>query len=319
MLPEIHANVSLKNKNWFKTGGSARFYAEPQTVAEFQTLIAYAQTQSLEILLLGQGANMLISDEGFDGLVIHPKLCDITYHKPCPDTQTIHVTAGAGVTIAQLIESCLDHNVLGLEEFSGIPGTVGGSVYINLHYYEFLLSQFVHSAVIINKQTNSLETVSFDWFEFGYNNSKLLQESYYLVSATFALRFASHDEVMYARGRRTEIIRHRERRYPYKNTCGSFFRNFYPDEVSLELHGKKMIYIAYYLDKIGIKGVLMCGNASVSHQHANMIVTTDSATSSDVISLARQMQQLVYTHYGIIPQPECRLVGFIKYPLLNDF
>src|SRR5690606_7761801 len=100
------------------------------------------------------------------------------------------------------------------------------------------------------------------------------------------------------------------------NTCGSFFRNFLPHEVTLEIHDKKIIFVAYYLDKIGIKGSLQKGGALVSRQHANMIVNTGNATSSDVIAIALEMQKLVYEQFGIIPQPECQLVGFKEYPLL---
>lgn len=312
----IYKNIPLRDKNWFRTGGAARLFAQPASIPAFQDLLLYAKQQDLPVLLLGQGANMVISDEGFDGLVISPALFAIDYHQIPTESQTVFVTAGAGVTIANLIDSCLDNNTLGLEEFSGIPGTVGGSVYINLHYYEFLLSQFLHEAIVIHKTTGHTETVAAAWFGFGYNDSALIKENYYLISATFRLKKGSRDEIMYARGRRAEIIRHREKRYPYKNTCGSFFRNFHAHEVSLESQGKKMIYIAYYVDKIGIKGTLSSGGASVSYQHANMIVTNDHATSADIISVARTIQELVYKTFGIIPQPECRLVGFKNYPLL---
>ena len=81
-------------------------------------------------------------------------------------------------------------------------------------------------------------------------------------------------------------------------------------------NNKKIIYVAYYLDKIGVKGHLRVGDAIVSHQHANMIVNQGNATSTDIITLARTMQELVQKEFGIIPQPECRLIGFKKNPLL---
>lgn len=216
-----------------------------------------------------------------------------------------------------LIVYCLDNNLLGLEEFSGIPGTVGGSVYINLHYFQFLLAQFLVRATIIDKYTGQTSVVEPSWFEFGYDQSKLHEENHYLVDATFKLKKASEIETAFAQGRRIEIIRHRESRYPKKNTCGSFFRNFHDHEVSLTSNGKKMIYVAYYLDKIGVKGSLQKGGAVVSYQHANMLVNQGTATSTDIIMLARAMQEMVQKEFGILPQPECRLVGFKQYPLLN--
>jgi len=316
----IQTNVPLKDKNWFHTGGSARFYCEPRTVKEFQAALCFAQKEALEIFVLGQGANILISDDGFDGLVIRPQLLSIdlisSADDQCTEKGTVLIKAGAGVTMDALIQYCLGNQILGLEEFSGIPGTVGGSVFINLHYFEFLLEQFVVCAEIINKKTCELKVVTQDWFAFGYDQSELHAQDYYLVNATFKLTRCNELEAAYAQGRRTEIIRHRVKRYPSINTCGSFFRNFHDHEVTLMSNGKKMIYVAYYLDKIGIKGELTVGDATVSYQHANMLVNRGSATSTDIINLVRIMQQLVYEKFGIIPQPECQLVGFKEWPLL---
>lgn len=221
----IQTNVPLADKNWFGTGGSARFYCEPTTAQQFQEAIIYADTHKLEIFILGQGANILISDDGFDGLVIRPFLMDIT-------TISTHdgvalVKAGAGVTMPNLIDYCLNNTMIGLEEFSGIPGTVGGSVYINLHYFEFLLANFLVSAEILHKKNGSLETVDAAWFNFGYNDSELHKKDYFLVNATFKLKTATDEQTAFAKGRKTEIIRHRAHRYPQVRTCGSFFRNFF--------------------------------------------------------------------------------------------
>ncbi|MFA5998924.1 MAG: UDP-N-acetylmuramate dehydrogenase [Candidatus Babeliales bacterium] len=308
---KIEQNVSLADKNWFKTGGLAKFYYEPTTPEQFAQALGFARDNKLEIFVLGQGANILISDEGFDGLVIRPRLVDMSAQQV--DGHTALVKAGAGTTFHDLIEYCLNKNLTNLEEFSGIPGTVGGSVYINLHYYEFLLEQFIVNAQIIAKETGKIITVDPAWFKFGYDASNLQNKDYYLVSATFQLKLATDLEVARARGRREEIIRHRERRYPQTNTCGSFFRNFLPNEV--ENTEKKLIYVAYYLDKIGVKGELTVGGATVSYQHANMLVTKPNATSSDIIKVAQIMQQKVFEQFGIKPQPECQLIGFKNNPL----
>lgn len=310
----IHENVSLRDKNWFNTGGNARYYATPTTSNEFQYAVEFAQNNKLAICMLGQGANMLINDESFDGLIIQPSLNAIS-HIVLNDHEIL-VQAQTNVSMDILIEYCLAHNILGLEEFSGIPGTVGGSVYINLHYFQFLLSQFLVSAQVLEKKSTQILDVDNAWFNFGYNYSTLHQAEHYLLNATFLLKNASNHEIAFAKGRRTEIIRHRISRYPNKNTCGSFFRNFYDHEVSLISNGKKVIFVAYYLDKIGVKGQLQHGDAIVSYQHANMIVNQGNATSSDIINVARNMQQLVREHFGITPQPECRLIGFKEYPLL---
>lgn len=311
----IQTNVPLADKNWFNTGGSARFYCQPTTAEQFQEAIAYANTHNLEIFILGQGANILISDEGFDGLVIRPMLSAITILSR--SESEVLIKADAGVTMPYLIDYCLDNNMIGLEEFSGIPGTVGGSVYINLHYFDFLLSHFLVEADIIDKKSGKLITVEGEWFKFGYNNSSLQKKDYFLVNATFKLACATNEETAFAQGRKTEIIRHRVHRYPQVRTCGSFFRNFFPQEVTLEVDSKKIIFVAYYLDKIGVKGTLRSGGATISSQHANMIINLGNATSADIAALAVQMQKLVQQKFGILPQPECQLIGFKNYPLLE--
>jgi UDP-N-acetylmuramate dehydrogenase len=310
----IEQSVPLNNKNWFNTGGPARFFAQPATAEQLQTVLQFAQQQSIPVFMLGKGANILISDAGFDGLVINSALTAVSVVQE--DGDYVYVQAGAGTAIPDLITWCLENNIGGLEEFSGIPGTVGGAVYINLHYFEFLLSQFLVSAQVIDKYTCQLTDVGNAWFNFGYNQSTLLHGTHYLATATFKLKKLTAEQAAFACGRSIEIIRHRNARYPAKNTCGSFFRNFHADEVTVMSNDKKMIYVAYYLDKIGVKGALEHGDAIVSYQHANMIVNRGNATSNDIIMLARTMQQLVRDKFGITPQPECRLIGFADYPLL---
>lgn len=311
----ISNNIPLHDKNWFCTGGKAKYFCMPTTELEFQQALAWHIIQQCPLHILGQGANTLISDEGFDGLMIRPMLRDV--HVGEFDTQHCLVTAGAGISIQELILYCFEHDIIGLEEFSGIPGTVGGSVYNNLHYFEYSLADFLISAKIIDRMSGEIRIVDKEWLSLGYDHSKLHEKNQYLLSATFKLNRASSVETAYARGRSTEIIRHRAKRYPTAHTCGSFFRNFHEDEIASVTQGKKLIFVAYYLDNVGVKGNLRIDNAYVSHQHANMIVTDREASSADVIAVARAMQEKVFKTFGLLPQPECELVGFKHYPLMT--
>lgn len=306
--------TALSDKNWFSTGGTARWYATPTSFEEFRMVLTHARSHEQPVALIGEGANILMNDTGFAGLIIKPSIAHLHHES---HSNYALVTAGAGVSFAHLITYCLEHQFVGLEEFSGIPGSVGGSVYINIHYFRHLLSDFLVSATVIHAVTGEITVVDTAWFEFGYNQSKLQSGRYYLLDATFRVTIVNQYEAAYARGRSQEIIRHRQQRYPKERTCGSFFRNFYEHEVTVVSNNKKMIYVAYYLDKLGIKGELTVGKASVAYQHANMIVTREGATSADVIELARTMQQLVYNNFGILPQSECQFIGFEKHPLLT--
>jgi len=322
---EILKDVPLKDKNWFETGGNAKFYCTPENESDFAKAIEFANKNNLKIFVLGEGANILVSDDGFDGLVIHPTLKHLSIIEneklPIPyisKTGIKTISAGAGVKIEDLINFTLQNNLIGLEEFSGIPGSVGGSVFINIHYIDGFLGDFLVAAQLIKKNTGKLIWVDKNWFEFGYDQSKLQNQEFYIVNAIFALKEVSPSEAAYAKGRSYEIIRHRNRRYPTSNSCGSFFRNFHADEVQVSLNGKKMIFTAYYLDKLGTRGELKIGNAIVSPKHANMIESLPGATSTDIINLAKEMQKLVLEKFGILPQPECILVGFKNYPLIKE-
>ncbi len=325
---KIYKNVSLKDKNWFKTGGNAKFFCQTQNEKEFKEALEFSCKNKLEIFVLGEGANVLISDEGFDGLVINPKSTQISIldkdklPEKYPKIDVLNpneelVLAETGTKMKDLINFCLDKNLINLEEFSGIPGTVGGSIFINIHHFEFFLAPFLFAAQIINKKTLEVSWVKPPWFKFGYDSSRLQKERHFLLASIFKLKKVSLLQASYAKGRRDEMIRQRNKKYPISNTCGSFFRNFYENEITQKTGNKKIIYAAYYLDKIGVKGVLKEGGAIVSHRHANMLVNQNNATTNDIINLARQMQLLVYNNFRIILQPECRLIGFKKYPLLS--
>jgi len=311
---EIEKNISLKNKNWFRTGGNAAFFCQPENKQEFQQALEYAKNNSLTVDIMGLGANILVNDAGVDGLVIRPALRKIELLRE--EKGDAFIQAGAGVTIHQLIEWCLDNNMTGLEEFSAIPGTVGGSVYNNLHYFKYAFSDFLVSGEVINKKTGIFESIDKEWFGFGYDKSTLHSGEYFLVNAVFKVKKGTEIDAAFARGRRVEIIRHRLARYPGSRTCGCFFKNFDISDIDFEIEGKKIIHVGYYFDKLGYKGKLQVGGAGVSHQHANMIVTNDEATSSDIIGLARKMQEGVKKEFGLIPQPECCFLGFKDNPLL---
>ena len=144
--PLSNRTFPLQTKIGLKPAVMHNFTHNQQPPKSSKTAVAFATQHNLPIFILGEGANIFISDAGFAGLVIRPALTTINHTATNADTAL--VTAGAGVSMTNLIDYCLGHNLLGLEEFSGIPGTVGGSVYINLHYFEFLLAQFLVTAQV---------------------------------------------------------------------------------------------------------------------------------------------------------------------------
>lgn len=324
----VKKQISLHDKNWFQTGGLAEFFCEPLSLQELSQAIVYAQSHRLPITFIGEGANILISDEGIKGLVIRLRcnqmnllsretIEQLLLQKIELSSEQSYIYLEAGASLHDAIEFCLNNNLGGLEEFSGIPGTVGGSTFINVHYFNFLLSDFIVGGYVMSASTGEGMWVSHDWFEFDYDFSRLHSKEFYCGALIIKLKQLSHDETVFAQGRRAEIIRHRNYRYPTSHTCGSFFRNFHDHEIEQCSASTRVKFVSYYFDVIGVKGNLRVGGAMVSRHHANMIVNDSGATSSDIISLARLMQQKLFDQFQIIPQPECQLLGFSNYPLLH--
>lgn len=311
----IQENVCLKKYNWFELGGIARYFAEPENISDLKAIINFSNTQNLPIKLLGLGANVLISDYGYQGIIIKLDNKNICHEYLENETGLLH--ADGGCTIEELIKYSLNKAFLfGLEEFSGIPSTVGGALFINLHYFAFLISQFVHSAKIYDTIEKKIITVDANWFEFGYDTSKVKENKQYIIlSASFLLKRNTALYAEYAKGRSLEITRHRQNRYPYQKTCGCFFKNLSPAQAPMGPEGKKILSAGYYLDKVDVRGELKKNNCSVSSRHANMMIHNGAGTASDIIAIAKIMQKKVFDRYGILLEPECELIGFDEYPL----
>ena len=309
---EIFKNIPLAEKNWFKTGGSAKFYCEPQTTTDIKLALNFANKNNLEVFILGQGAHVLISDDGFDGIVITPKMKRISH---IFYESYVLVNAQAGATIFELIEYCMKNSIIGLEEFAYIPASVGGALCNNIKYFSKNIGDYVACSKILEKSTNKIINVEQKWFNSGYNTSKLKNENHILLDTTFKLKPGTKLECAYAKGRHDEIIRQRKSRYPTKRTCGFFFRNFTKKEV--ELTNNKTTNVIYYLSKLCIAGNLNICGAHVSHKHPNMLATKIGTNTNNIIDLAIEIQKMCYKKFGLIPQPECKLVGFKKYPLIK--
>lgn len=317
LLSCIAESVDLKSYSWFGVGGKTKFLAKPANNTEFQEVILFAQERNLAIKVIGLGANVLFSDAGFDGIIIMLPKEEIKYVYLDDDWGLL--TVSAGISIEQAIDFCLNKALLfGLEEFSGIPSSVGGALFINLHYFEFLIAQFVFEATIYDTKNKKTTIVAADWFSFGYNDSKVKSNNQYIIlSATFRLKRGDLLCAAYAKGRSKEIIRHRKMRYPNQHTCGCFFKNFSEKQIQMNEEGKKILAAGYYLEKVGIKGDLKIGSSFVSTKHANMISHNGDGTATEIITIARIMQEKVYEKFQLLLEPECELIGFHTYPLLT--
>jgi len=298
---EILGNITLKPYTNFRIGGPARFFCEPKDAREITEALKFAGEKDLSFFILGLGANILVNDDGFPGLVIRPRNDHIAVKDDI-------INAGAGATIEELINTALGQNLIGLEDFSGIPSTVGGALYINLHYFDAFIGPFVKSALVLNKRTLETERVDQNWFRFGYDNSKLKADrGYILLEADFALKKVD-DYVKYeAIGKAKEIVRTRQRRYPSEPSVGSIFQNLKDEE--RDKYDLPTRSVAFLIDVCGLKGQ-RAGDALLSPRHANMIVNTGDARAADVLELAEIIKQHVKEKFTVDLRFEMQLVGF---------
>ena len=316
----ILEDISLKEYSWFGSGGKARYFADLKNQLDLIEVVGWCQKNFINVSILGLGANILISDEGFDGLIIKMPAKEKKYYYV--DEKVGILTVDAGYSFDDIIEYAIQEAFLfGLEEFSGIPSSIGAAIYINIHYYEFLIEQFVESVTIYDIETNSILIIDRQGCQFGYDESIMKKNKQYIIlTVSFILKRGTIQDSWYALGRKREIIRHRYNRYPYRYTCGCFFKNFDCSNPFLLLKNstnKPITAASYYLDQAGAKNICHYNEAGVSWQHANMIVHKGMSSTHDIIMVARMMQKIVYQKFNLFLEPECQLLGFSKYPLFS--
>ncbi len=297
----IRENVPLKEYTSFKIGGSARFFCEPMNDDDVIHAMSFAKENSLPLFVMGLGANILVSDDGFEGLVIRQRNAHISIEENA-------VTAESGMSIEELINATLDKNLVGAEDFSGIPSSLGGALYINLHYFDAFIANFVREGLILNKKTLETKWVGTDWFEFGYDNTRLKRDrDYMLLKAKF--EFNKVDDYMKheAIGKSKEIIRTRCYKYPSEPSVGSIFQNLTTEEQKQFVLPTRSV--AFLIDVCGLKGTRV-GDALLSHRHSNMIINVGNAKAQDVIELADIIKDKVKERFGAELRFEVQLVGF---------
>jgi UDP-N-acetylmuramate dehydrogenase len=298
---KIQEKVILKPYTTFKIGGPARFFCEPMNSDEVIEALSFAKENNLPAFVLGLGANILVSDNGFQGLVVRQRNETIS-------VKDNFIIAQAGAVVESLINTALAENLIGFEDFSGIPSSVGAALYINLHYFDAFIANLVRSALVLNKETLKVQDVDSSWFNFNYDNSRLkTDEDHVLLEAKFELKkvddYTKHEAI----GKSKEIIRTRKYKYPSEPSVGSIFQNLNSEEQ--KQYGLPTRSVAYLIDVCGLKGTRV-GDALLSHRHANMIVNVGDARAEHVLELAQIIKEKVKERFGADLRFEVQLVGF---------
>lgn len=321
----------LRDFTSIKVGGVADFYFPAETLDELIKAIIACQKVGIDFFILGSGCNILISDIGFGGLVIHNKTSNLAF---LPLNAQVIVDSGA--TLSHLILEAAAKDLSGLEALFGIPGTIGGAVYNNAGAFGVEIGSLLKSATLWVPARNAVATATAggpdqpltesasgrkktsrkgkiirchrDWFEFSYRASRLKSLSHpkpVILSVKLQLSCNKKEEVM---RRIADYQKIKRQRQPLGElTCGSIFKN-----PSSETSAKKITdpttTAGYLLEQAGAKK-LKVGQAYVSSKHANWIINRGRAKAIEIRQLISQMQDLVRQQTGIILEEEIEYVG----------
>lgn len=293
-IPGIRRDVPLAPYTTYKIGGSADYFVEPRSAGELAAAVRAARDEGVPYFLLGLGANILVGDRGFRGLVIRNAALAHRFEGGL-------LVAESGAVVEELIESSLGRSLSGLEHFAGIPSTVGGALWQNLHFLSpdrsrtVYIEEVLESADILDA-ANVRRTVGKEFFGFSYDYSVLHDEDIVVLSASF--RLGKDDPARIRRTFEENLAWRRERhpaldRYP---SCGSVFKK------------AGNVGAGRLIEDAGLKG-LCVGGARVSERHANFLVNERGATAADVRALIERVQAAVREKSGHLLEPEIRFVG----------
>ncbi len=293
-IPNLQKNVSLAPYTTYKIGGNADYFIVAKSKEELVDIVIKARKNRIPYFILGTGANILIGDKGFRGLVIKNEAKSIIF-------QNNLVTADSGVVISELIEKTLNENLSGLEHYAGIPSTVGGAIWQNLHFLSpdrnstLFIESILKSAEILD-ENNQLREVDKTFFNFGYDYSILHEKNLLVTKATFAL--TPRDKSIIEK-QINENLKWRSEKQPQLNefsSCGSVFKKI------------EEIGAGRLIEKVGLKGYII-GGAQISNKHANYIVNLGNAKAIDVIELIHLIQEKVKSELGYNLKTEIGFIG----------
>jgi UDP-N-acetylmuramate dehydrogenase len=282
----ISLNEPLAGFTTFRIGGEADYYVEPSDSDDALNIVRYLNKQGVPFYVMGNGSNVLISDEGIRGVVINLESSfNFLRHEEGV------ITAGSGVKVAKFVDFCIQNGYAGVEMLAGIPATVGGALVMNAGAYGGETSTYVTEVTTIID--NDIKHLSKQESGFMYRNSSL--KGSVILEAKFALPVGDKTEII---KRRKSLLLHRNEAQPVEvPNAGCIFKNPGNNKAAI------------LIQECGLKGAAF-GGAMVSFKHANFIVNTGNASANDVIELVRIIRRTVKEKTGIDLEMEVKLVGF---------
>ncbi len=281
----VRQDELLAPYTYLKIGGPARYFAEPTTIDELRNLLVRARNEGLPVYILGGGSNILVRDEGVNGLVIRTA---------SPAFQTIdvrgnQVSAGAGTTLWSAIRAAAEHRLAGLELLAGIPGTVGGAVRMNAGGRFGDIGQFTQSVTVMDWD-GEIHEIQRDDLNFEYRDSGI--DEPIILSASFTLE--EDDPAAIARRMKKVWITKKATQPLSFQSAGCIFKN------------ARGLSAGALIEQAGLKGYRV-GSAEVSERHANFIIAHPGCTARDVLRLIDLIRERVKAKFGVELELEIKI------------
>ncbi len=291
-LPEeqIKIDEPMKKHTNFKIGGNADIYVTAKTIEQVQVILKLVKQYQIPLVILGNGSNVLVSDQGIRGIVLSIAIQQFEIEK---NREEAIITVGAGEPLGKLAYSLLKEEIAGFEFAGGIPGTMGGAIRMNAGAYGGEMKDCIQTVTYMTED-GEIKEFSNQECEFSYRHSIFCDKNFIIVKAKIVLPYGEKQEIQ---GKMEEYAQSRKEKQPL----------MFPSAGSTFKRGEDFI-TAKLIDECNLKGYSV-GDAQVSTMHAGFVVNTGNATAKDVIEVVNHVKQTVFEKTGKQIELEIELLG----------
>lgn len=288
-LVKIEKDISLSTLTTYKTGGIAKLVVYPNNINNLKQMLKLIHKYNINYFILGKGSNTLFSDKEFNGVII--KLDKLNNF----EIKETEIYVESGMILSKLVQASVKNELTGLEFAIGIPGTIGGAIYMNAGAYGSKMSNIVKSVIVLDEKLQ-IEEIPLEKLKFDYRYSIFqANKNLICVAANIKLEHGNHDEID---SKIKENLLKRKNSQPLEYpSAGSVFRN------------PEGNYAGKIIEELGLKGKNI-GGAEISTKHANFIINKNNASSSDILNLIKLVQKEVKDEYKIDLKLEQQLVNW---------
>lgn len=284
---ELIKNFLMAQLTSLGVGGPADYLCKPKSIAEIQEALRYAQSNQLPITVIGYGSNLLVTDKGIRGMVIQ-----LAENFASAAVEGTRIRATAGCLFSSVSKLAAYHGLTGLEFAVGIPGSLGGAIYMNAGAYDGEIGPLVEEVTWVTADEVGVWTKS--EFTYSYRHSRVQTAEVIVAEAVLQLQPGDQGAIL---AKMKELQARRKARQPLDQpTAGSTFKR------------PPGLYVGPLIEEANLKGFSI-GGAQVSTKHAGFIVNTGGATAQDVLDLIAHIQKTIKTKYNVDLQPELRIIG----------